>query len=277
MQKLYIMQKSNTKANIKISQSFLKDYNEYKGNNMCGLQLKAKYIDNIEFPSSDAMDLGMYFEYKATNTLPKNNKIPEAKISYAGTKRETISAPYKRADESAKFFKDICIAHNIEIIECGLKLESENKVGTLDIWGKIDGKFAIIDLKYSGLIDDKWSDRGFDEESLHYKEQLLVQAVQYKMLIHECYNLDYKDFDFYFLVFDSRKVNNVKFLKIILDEDRFTLHETFVNSIYKQINALNLEKDLIPKPQLNRCSECPLNESCDFKVEVPLIKDVYVG
>jgi hypothetical protein len=262
---------------IKISQSFLKDYNEYKGDNYCGLQLKAKYFDDVEFPSSDAMDLGMYFEYKATNTLPKNNKVPEAKISYAGTKRECISAPYKRADESAKFFKDICDAHNIEIIETGLKLESDNKVGTLDIWGKVDGKPAIIDLKYSGLIDDKWNDRGFDEESLHYKEQLLVQAIQYKMLVHECYGLDYDDFDFYFLVFDSRKVKNVKFLKIILDKDRYTLHETFVESIFKQVNALNINKDLLPKPQINRCAECPIRENCEFKVEVPLIKEIYCG
>ena len=264
-------------GNIKISQSFLKDYNEYKGDNLCGLQLKAKYFDDVEFPSSDAMDLGMYFEYKATNTLPKNNKIPEPKISYAGTKRESISVPYKRAEESALFFKDICEAHNINIKETGLKLESENKVGTLDIWGEVDGRPAIIDLKYSGLIDDKWNDRGFDEESLHYKEQLLVQAIHYKMLVHECYGLDYDDFDFFFLVFDSRKVKNVKFLKIILDTDRYNLHETFVESIYKQINAINIEKDLIARPQINRCLECPISDSCEFKVEVPLIKEIYCG
>ena len=74
----------------KISQSFLKDYNEYKGKNLCGVQLKAKHFDNVQFPSSEAMDLGNYFEYMATGSLPRNGIVPEPRLSYAGTKRETI-------------------------------------------------------------------------------------------------------------------------------------------------------------------------------------------
>ena len=91
----------------KISQSFLKDYNEYKGKNLCGLQFKAKHFDNIEFPTTEAMDLGNYFEYQATGSLPRNGQIPKPRLSYAGTKRETVSAPFKRAMQSAMLFKKI--------------------------------------------------------------------------------------------------------------------------------------------------------------------------
>lgn len=261
----------------KISQSFLKDYNEYKGKNLCGIQLKAKHFDNVQFPSSEAMDLGNFFEYMATGSLPRNGIVPEPKLSYMGTKRETISTPFKRALESAELFKKIQKQYDLKINDIGLKLSSEYKNGILDIWGEMNGRPCIVDLKYSGLIDDKWSETGWDVESLHYKERLIVQAVQYKMLVKENYNLEYKDFDFYFMVFSSKEVNNVKLIRVNIDEDAFNVHQAHIESVYKQINAMDIEKDFIPYPSLKRCSKCPLYDSCDFKSDIPLIEDVYYG
>jgi hypothetical protein len=143
--------------NKKISQSFLKGYNEYKGKRLCGLKFKAQHFDNVKFPTSLPMDLGNYFEYVATGCLPRDGEIPEPKISYVGTKREAMSTPYVRANESAELFKKIKKAYNITIKDLGLKLESKNKNGILDIWAEMDGRPCIIDLKYSGLIDDKWA------------------------------------------------------------------------------------------------------------------------
>lgn len=261
----------------KISQSFLKDYNEYKGKNICGIQFKAKHFDNVEFPTSEAMDLGNYFEYLATGCLPRNGVVPEPRLSYAGTKRETISAPFKRAMQSAELFKKIKEEYNLKINEVGLKLQSKYKNGILDIWGELNGRPCIIDLKYSGLIDDKWADTGWDVESLHYKEKLLVQAIQYKMLVKENYNLNYDEFDFYFMVFSSKEVNNVKLIRINVDEDSYNIHETHIESVYKQINAMDIEKDFVAYPSLKRCSNCPLKESCEYKSNIPLIEDVYYG
>jgi hypothetical protein len=261
----------------KISQSILKDFNSYKGKELCGLQFKGKYYDDLQFPSTEAMNLGNYFEYLCTGALPKNGNIPEPKISYKGTKRETLATPYLRAKESASLFKKICKELNIEIEKVGLKLESKYKQGTLDIWGKVDGKPAIIDLKYSGLIDDKWSETGWEDESLHYKEKLLVQAVHYKLLISENYNLDLKDFDFYFLVFSSKEVHNVKFFRINIDDDMFSFHNAHIESLYKHLNALDIEKDFVPYPSLKSCFKCPLFESCEHKTEVPIVKEIYYG
>ena len=192
--------------NKKISQSFLKNYNDYKGKKLCGLKFKAQHFDNLEFPTTLPMDLGNYFEYVATGCLPRNGVKPEPKKSYVGTKREAMSTPYVRANESAELFKKIKEAYKIEIVDVGLKLESNNKNGILDIWAKMDGRPCIIDLKYSGLIDDKWAETGWDVESLHYKERLLVQAIQYKMLVKENYGLNYDEFDFLFMVFSSKLI-----------------------------------------------------------------------
>ena len=63
---------------IYISQSFIKSLYEYKRGDLCGLQFKAQYIDGIEFPSSDAMKLGQWFEYMCTGQTTKFGHIPEA-------------------------------------------------------------------------------------------------------------------------------------------------------------------------------------------------------
>lgn len=261
----------------KISQSFLKDFNDYMGKKLCGLKLKAKHFDNVEFPSSEAMDLGNYFEYLATGSLPRNGKVPYPRISYKGTKRETIATPYARANQSAELFKKIAKAYDIKIEEVGLKLESKYKNGILDIWGSMGGRPCIIDLKYSGLIDDKWAETGWDVESLHYKERLLVQAIQYKMLIKENLDIDYSDFDFYFMVFSSKEVYNVKFIRINIDEDCYNVHENHVVSIYKKIQSMNVEKDFKAYPSLKSCHNCPLYDTCEEKSDLPLIEDVYYG
>ena len=99
------------------------------------------------------MDLGNYFEFMATGSLPRDGVKPEPKKSYVGTKKECISAPYQRANESAILYKQIKKEYNIEIVDIGLKLESKNKNGILDIWATMNGRPCIIDLKYSGVID----------------------------------------------------------------------------------------------------------------------------
>ena len=37
-----------------ITQSLVKDLEKYNDKKICGLQIKAKYYDDIEFPTSDA-------------------------------------------------------------------------------------------------------------------------------------------------------------------------------------------------------------------------------
>jgi len=127
----------------RISQSFLKDFSDYKSDfvDVCGLQIKAKYFEGVEFPSSEAMDLGNYFEYKCTGALPRNGKVPEPKISYKGTAREKLSAPFQRAEDSASYFKDIVKEYGIEIIDVGLSLKNEQMNG-------------IVELTYANIIKE---------------------------------------------------------------------------------------------------------------------------
>lgn len=261
----------------KISQSFLKDFSDYKSDfvDVCGLQIKAKFFDGVEFPSSDAMDLGNYFEYVATGCLPRNGKVPEPKVSYKGTARETLSAPYQRANESAEYYKEIVEAYGIEILDVGVKLKNDKMNGIADIYAKWNGRYCFIDLKYSGLIENKWDERGWETNSLAEKHKLMIQGVQYTILAKDCLNHEYEDFDFYYFIFSQQDPKNAKIIKQVIDIDTIQLHKSNVEFVYEQINSAPIEKIFKAKPSLKNCIKCPLFENCEYATKYPLIENVY--
>ena len=89
----------------KISQSLMKAYVDYLNQKECGLLFKAKYIDKdpeSQSEPSEAMLLGIYFEYLCTGALPKSGIVPEAECVYKGKPNEKLSAPYQRVVDSVR-------------------------------------------------------------------------------------------------------------------------------------------------------------------------------
>ena len=258
---------------INISQSFLKEYAEYKSGDTCGLQVKAKYIDGIKFPSSDAMELGNYFEYMATGSLPRDGHIPEPKIVYKGKPNESISADYQRAIESAELFKNIIKHYQIEIIDTGRVATEDGMTGIMDIVAKWNDRVCIIDTKYSGLINDRWSDYGWNLDMLPERHNLMLQPVQYKILLSKELVCEPEDIDFYFFVFSSKEVMDVKLIKVNVDELTIANHLTTVEWVKTELEK-PIDKVFKAKPELKRCFECPIKDNCKFKVEVAHIDEI---
>ena len=258
---------------INISQSFLKEYADYKSGNACGLQVKAKYIDGIKFPSSDAMELGNFFEYMATGSLPRDGHTPEAKIVYKGTAKESYSADYQRAVESAELFKNIIKHYEIEIIDTGRVATQDGMTGIMDIVAKWDDRICIIDTKYSGLIDDKWSDFGWNLDMLPEKHSLMLQPVHYKIILSKELGCDPEDIDFYFFVFSSKNVHDVKLIKVHNEENTFATHLSTVEWLKRELTK-PIEQIFKAKPTLQRCFECPISDKCVSKVEIPHIDEI---
>jgi len=50
---------------LKMTQSLFKSLADYKMKLNCGLQVKAQYVDGVEFPPTAAQLLGQWFEWKA--------------------------------------------------------------------------------------------------------------------------------------------------------------------------------------------------------------------
>lgn len=258
---------------IKISQSFLKEYASYKAGESCGLQVKAKYVDGVKFPSSNAMEYGNAFEYLATGSIPRDGHIPEMEMVYVGTKRESISAQYQKIIQSAELFKKIVKAYEIEIIDIGKVCTEDGMTGIMDIIAKWDDRICIIDTKYSGLIDDKWSQFGWNIDALPEKHNLMIQSVHYKILLSKELNCDFNDIDFYFFVFSSQNVHDVKLIKVHTDENTFATHLSTVEWMKSELKK-PVEQIFKAKPSIKRCFECPISDNCTSKVEIPFIDEI---
>ncbi len=258
---------------MNISQSFLKGFAEYKSGNTCGLQVKAKYIDGIKFPSSDAMELGNFFEYMATGSLPRDGHTPEPKIVYKGKANESISSDYQKAIDSAELFKKTIEHYAIEIIDTGRVCTQDGMTGIMDIVAKWNDRVCIIDTKYSGLINDKWSDYGWNLDMLPERHNLMLQPVQYKILLSKELGCEPDDIDFYFFVFSSKEVMDVKLIKVNVDELTIANHLTTVEWVKSELQK-PIDKVFKAKPELKRCFECTIKDNCKFKVEVPHIDEI---
>lgn len=258
---------------INISQSFLKEFAEYKSGNTCGLQVKAKYFDGVKFPSTDVMELGNFFEYMATGCLPRDGHIPQPKIVYKGTAKESISADYQKAIDSAELFKKTIEHYAIEIIDTGRVCTQDGMTGIMDIVAKWNDRVCIIDTKYSGLINDKWSDYGWNLDMLPERHNLMLQSVQYKILLSKELGCEPDDIDFYFFVFSSKEVMDVKLIKVNVDEITIANHLDTVEWVKTELQK-PIDKVFKAKPELKRCFECPIKDNCKFKVEVPHINEI---
>ena len=260
---------------INISQSFIKEFNNYKLGETCGLQVKAKYIDdNYPRTSSEVMMLGNFFEFNATGELPRDGEIPVAKVVYKDTPKQKLDDKYQRAMDSAVFFKKIIMHYDIEIKETGKVVTQDGMTGILDIYAEWNGRHCIIDTKYSGLLYDRWNEMGWDLDSLPEKHNLMLQPVQYKILMSLELGIPVEDIDFYFFVFSSTNANDAKIIKVVNDETTIEQHRLAISYVKKEL-AKPIENVLKAKPELLRCFDCGIKDNCSFRLEVPPIQEVY--
>jgi len=259
---------------MKISQSLMKSFASYKQGEECGLVVKAKYIDKKQSPPSEAMLLGQYFEYICTGALPAygDGTPPEAKMVYKGKPNEKLATDYQRAYDSAMYFQAMIKALNIEILEVGKEFTHDNMSGTADIWAKWNDRHVIIDLKYSGLVDNKWDDMGWHEDFLEQKDKLLIQAVHYQMMAEKIVG---EEVPFYFFVFNSKDPSDVRVFEIVIDENKKEQHKIAVSNTELLINR-EIEKDSWkPIPSLYKCNKCYLSEECEFRALLPDVKQIF--
>lgn len=247
----------------------MKGYHEYKSERLCGLLFKAKYIDrNLPFVTSPSMQEGIYFEYLATGSLPKSGIVPEPEKTLKGELKE----PYKKIVEAVKLFKKIIAHYDIKILKVGYTLENDDKSGVLDIWAEWDGVECIIDLKYSGLIDDKWNALGWDLDSLPEKDNLMMQGVHYKMLAKEILGIE--DVPFYYFIFNSKNPNDMKIIRQHVDEDRYFFHQIAIDKVKDGIEKAKYN-GYKAYPDYRKCIDCPLFSNCEVRSEFPNINEVY--
>jgi hypothetical protein len=260
-----------------LSKSLLGELNDYyhPDKQACGLVIRKKYFEGQSTPQSDVQKLGTYFEYLATGYVRAGDPTPEPEYVYKGTAKEKLSADYERATQSAELFKKIIKEHNIQITKKGEYMLYEGSSGISDVRANWNGEDCIIDIKYTSLFDDKWSEYGWYTERLPEKDSLLLQPLHYKYLINKLEGIT--NIPFYFFIFHSKDAEKAKIIKVTIDDDRITYHEQnvvekmkrYVDMFHNNINLLEA------RPNYLRCKECAFAPTCDKRVDVPTIEEIY--
>jgi hypothetical protein len=272
-----------TTNKIYINQSLVKDLIKYQNDELCGLVFHNKWILQQFGGGSKANDLGHYFEWLCTGALAKGESeapMPET------TKSGELTADFKIAKKQAEYFHSLLPKYGIKLLDAGNKIIADDTwIGTLDIEAKWDAIFenenlnfdtnnkdhiVIIDLKYSGLLNDKWNEFGWHDETLGRKQGTMLQAKHYKFLYWKKYGFNPP---FFFFVFDSKQVGKAKIINVEIDTYELELHEEFLQKA-KRYFEMNLESGFQPKPSYDLCISCKYQHLCSFKIDKPKIISV---
>lgn len=277
---------------FKVTQSLIKSLRDYQeGKGECGLQIEAKYIKGQwgKFEPSDVMRLGTWFEYMLTEAIPKDGNIPEP----VKTKSGSYTAPYERMMKHVANFKMLQTMLGFKILEVGTTWEFEDLAGTLDLLCEATkdimedgvvivkkGQKFIVDIKSTGLLDDKWNDYGWELNNLGNKSKLITQPIHYKYLGKKLYD---EDMPFVFFLFHSNNENDFRIINFVVDEDVYPDHEEWINwtrtwmNHYIKNGFTSYLKDQGQKihPSVKKCAECPLKVGCKGFRVIPKIDTFY--
>ncbi len=266
-------------SEINISQSLMKELNDYRLGKACGLVFVEKYINKRFdlFKGSQVMALGNFFEFLCIGANTKTGEEPKAERTGKGE----LTAAYKRMETQAENFKNFIAYHGIKIKSVQEKWIIDGLEGTLDFIGLatrdikdkdgnilIDkGEEFIVDLKASGLISDKFSDFGWHEDRLSEKEKLILQPIHYKFLSKLKFGREYK---FMFLIFSNTNDYEYKSMIFNVSEEDMEFHKTFIATTAKWLKYF-LKKGFEAKPDYLRCMDCPLKINCKSYMAIPEI------
>ena len=267
-------------SKIYINQSLVKDLVKYQKDDLCGLVFYNKWILNQYGSGTKSNNLGHYFEYLCTGALAKGeSEAPKPDYN----KKGELASDFELAKKQSVFFNELNTKFGIKLVSAGDKVIADDKwIGTLDIlaeWESISNyidfefgednpkKLVIIDLKYSGLLDDKWSEFGWHTDTLAKKQGTMLQAKHYKFLFWKKYGFNPP---FLFFVFDAKEVGKVKIINVDIDDWELQQHEVFLEKAKKYFEH-QLEIGFEPKPKYENCIKCQYAGWCTFKKTVPSV------
>lgn len=272
---------------VNISQSLIKSLYEYLEGKECGLVFKAKYFDGVSFPSSDVQRLGQWFEYISTGALARGGIVPVPDETAKGE----LTAPYKRMKIQKEHLLNSLNHYGFKIKHFGYKIVIKGLEGTIDLVceatkdieiinpesGLVEvtinkGQTVFIDIKSSGLLEDRYNELGWDTETLNQKDKIMIQPVHYKHLGR----LKFKqDIPFFFFIHSNTNEVDRKILHTTIQEDKMEEHIQVLGKVKTLVKKLSKKAELDPRPDVKRCSKCPLSEGCKHKITVPKIINIY--
>ena len=270
------MKKFNPKT-FNISQSFIKGFYDYLEEKICGKQFEARYIHKVDFGSSDVQEQGLYMEYIFTGAL--------SPYAYDDTPPiDKNTKPYKIAKLQKINFDNAMKHYGFKQIDTGTRWVFNGMSGTLDILAEATkdvyndenelilqkGEQFIIDLKYTGLIYNRFHDLGWDKETLPTKERLIIQVLHYKTLGIKATQ---KELPFLFFLHSPSKENEFVIYQIDVSPERLSEYEDVIKGVRSQLIDV-IAEGFKPYPSIERCKDCKIAKYCEHYVDYPIIQKV---
>lgn len=267
--------------NWRVTQSFIKEVHRYRMQGQCGIPVISKfYLDYWPDQDSIASRAGTYFEFLCTGAIPKSGKIPKPDKAYKGQSNERLRIEFQIAQNQASLFSQTKDNRGLKIIESNTVKRTIKAKGEFDLLMEYanpkteEEKRALIvgDLKFTTLIDDRWSEFGYDTDSIVFKDTLMVQPTHYTWIAKQLY--PERDVWFEFWLFSSKVEGDAKIIRVNLQDVTLERHEELVNSLYEEYATDDFVKKFRPRPEYRKCNQCYLYDNCNYKHTFPQPIDI---
>lgn len=245
---------------FRLSQSAIKAYRAESNPDGCMLRFKLTYIDHIK-PDDDgewsALKKGILFERLVLGQSRDHDEliIPKLKSGFPDQVERDITA---LAEQVKSMITQLCRVDATQI-----KLQTPTRQGHPDAEVLIEGRKAILDLKYTDTkADDRY--RGWGEVGTMDH----TQALDYVDLYHEVHG---EWLPFYYLV--CGKGGWVRLIKINIRQDSLAHHQQAVDTLYREITS---RKEWPSSESFLTCQSCELASKCTKAVKLPRVEQFEV-
>lgn len=244
---------------IYLTQSAIKNYLYLKQGRLCPRQFyQSLFRDDAIIRDNSSISAGKRFEYELTGALERDGSIPNQLLT---GKRGVVSLEQERISKNALAARQTLEKHGFDCDtwSISLKITEQGLKGLLDIVAlDKDDNICVIDIKYSGLIDNKYEDIAWNvsypnrDNFIANNQNATIQAVHYKLLADLHYEEDCK---FYYAIFDSRpgKEGECLIIEMQITQDAIKKHLALCKEVIEYINDMN---PLTTKPKFSLCQKC---------------------
>lgn len=264
-----------------VSQSMVKNFQEYKQEVLCGdiflNRYQKKKFDDAE---SKAMQLGIYFEFVLTGNLPKSGNVPNPEFTLDGKKLppkvrtvQHMKSEYKLCHENAGRVKFYLKEMGWDIIGVGrvfknrkLGMVSDTDLVLKDVNGHYfpKGTEFIGDVKYTGLLNDKWKHFGWSLETEVQRDYHNIQPMHYHLTTK---------LPFVYIVVSNDGDGEIKLMHVDFSEQDLLDYQMKVEETREAITMLN-EIGWNNYPKFNKCQKCKLANRCKTKALFPPVEKI---
>lgn len=251
---------------FEISQSAIKDFYD---DNVCKVRWYRQFVLGHEYPPTEVMEKGLYFEHETIGGARGGQEPPEpprksngemykawADLHALTEKCKTMMdrIGLKVTEVQPEWLVDGLVAHP----DCLAEFNNPQHVT------EFDDPEIIGDLKYTETrIDDRWN--GWDD--IQNRPQKWVQPLHY---VYVYRLLTGKTLPFYYFIFG--KSGWVRFYRIRIRQETLMSHVSAIQRMKEDLP--NFQP--IPPQNYNQCERCNFNPSCLLKQTEPKVEEIII-